>query len=98
VSFHLKFNAHCGMRTIDEEFVSREEGREKAATVLRRRRDSGHQVSTIDKGTYWECGEPEDCMMVPDTAGMLTLAEVFDESEEDNEWEDTGNYGEDTDG
>jgi hypothetical protein len=93
VSYHLKFNAHCGMRTIDEEFVSREEGREKAAGILRRRRDSGHQVSTIDKGTYWECGEPEDCMMVPDTAGMLTLAEVIDEWEDDNEEEDDDAHG-----
>ena len=85
MSYHLKFNAHCGMTTIDEEFLSKEEGREKAAGILRRRRDSGHQVSTINKGSYWECGEPEDCMMVPDTAGMLTLVEAFDEWEDEDD-------------
>jgi hypothetical protein len=46
--------------------------RVQAAKILRKRRNTGHFVSKL-KDSLWECTEPEDCCLIPDTAGYLSL-------------------------
>jgi hypothetical protein len=46
--------------------------RAMAAKVLRKRRNTDHFVRRI-KSNLWECSEPENCCMIPDTAGYLKL-------------------------
>lgn len=43
-----------------------------AAKVLRKRRNTEHFVRKL-KPNLWECSEPENCFMIPDTAGYLKL-------------------------
>jgi hypothetical protein len=43
-----------------------------AAKILRKRRNTEHFVRKI-KANLWECSEPENCFMIPDTAGYLKL-------------------------
>ena len=47
--------------------------RESAAMHLRAARNSSHPVSTLERGQKWEITEPDDCAMIPDTAGILEL-------------------------
>lgn len=101
--FTLRFSAFCGMpipiieasdREYDESFV-----RMRAAQVLRDRRASGHTVSILERGRAWECLEPEDSFLIPDTAGTLHLEEVSEfahlgecqECGSDDDWRESGN-------
>ena len=76
----LRFSSYCGM---GNPIFSRSDratigqARTIAARILRARRNSGHAVTVMTKGREWECCEPEDCAMIPDTAGTLVLAEVW---------------------
>ena len=68
---NLRFSAYCGMGwsiksgTLDECRIA-------AAKILRKRKREGHHIVKL-KENKWECQEPEDCIMVPDTAGVLVL-------------------------
>jgi hypothetical protein len=81
--YRLKFHAYCGMTTFDEGYESRAMARASVSALLRRRRKSGHQVTVLERGESWEVGEPEGCMMIPDTAGILYLAKVKEQELEE---------------
>jgi hypothetical protein len=72
MTYRVTFHTYSGFRSLDETFDSRQEARDFCATMLRRRRDTGHYCTALDWGE-WEAQEPEDCALVPDTAGYLTL-------------------------
>lgn len=74
----VTFYAYCGMSIPIDAGLDEEDARTLAARVLRRRRATGHPVSKLkpadsDEMGRWEAGEPEDCALVPDTAGILVL-------------------------
>jgi hypothetical protein len=64
--------ASCGM-PIPLEDDDLKTCRDRAARVLRRRRKEHFIVVTQSRGHRWECIEPDDAFMVPDTAGILHL-------------------------
>lgn len=83
--FTLNFFAYCGMSM---KIAEGEETavRKAAANLLRRRRNQDFPVWCLNKGNKWEIGEPEDCMMVPDTSGILKITEeVVDEEDFESE-------------
>ena len=41
-------------------------------------------MTVLEPGHKWEAEEPEDCMMVPDTAGLLVLY-ISKRDEEDDD-------------
>lgn len=72
--YRVMFYAYCGMSHMVGGYeYPLGEARELAARIIRKRRKSGHPVWTLNKGTKWEVGEPEDCPMVPDSAGILSI-------------------------
>lgn len=73
----LRFSAYCGMswRIAQGDLQS---CRIAAAKILRKRKREGHAIVKL-KPNKWECQEPENCMMVPDTAGVLVLEGDNDE-------------------
>lgn len=76
----LTMHAYCGMSIPLIERQDRmpvENARDRAARILRVRRNSGHYVSVLRKGESWEIAEPEDCALIPDTAGTLSLDLVW---------------------
>ena len=81
----LRFSAYCGMGwsiksgTLDECRVA-------AAKILRKRKREGHNIVKL-KENKWECQEPENCMMVPDTAGVL----VLENNNKDDDYEEEQN-------
>lgn len=93
--FRILFAAHCGMSNVPVEYDDGDIARAEIAKRLRRRRNDGHIVTTLEKGKQWEIGEPEDSIMVPDTAGILTLEEYTEPVDEgDPEDTDAHQYGE----
>lgn len=82
--YTLNFSSFSGMtwRIANGE---EKECRKAAATILKKRRNSGHFVRKL-KSNIWECQEPENCFMIPDTAGKLSLSKQ--ETVEDFEEED----------
>ncbi len=77
VFYNVGFMAFCGMATISETFDTLAEARKYAARILRRRRKGGHYCSRLD-GLAWECSEPENSAMVPDTAGILSIEKTVE--------------------
>jgi hypothetical protein len=69
--YTLNHYAYCGMRVPLGEGDYREM-RAKAASIIRRRRRQGFPVVQLDRHE-WEIQEPEDCFMVPDQCGVMTL-------------------------
>lgn len=85
----LNFNAYCGMSWKIEE-GDLDKCRIAAAQILRKRKRTGHFIHKI-KENVWECQEPENSFMVPDTAGTLVLSETpeeFDSEELSEEFND----------
>jgi len=74
----LSFSAFCGM-SYD---IPGDDIRVAAARFIRRRRKNGQRVVKL-RDNVWECQEPENCSMIPDTAGVLSLDESSDENEEE---------------
>jgi hypothetical protein len=92
----LSFSAYCGM-TYDID--STDDARKSAAKFIRARRKNGQPVVKL-RHNVWECQEPENCSMIPDTAGILALDDEDDEDEDnwedlDEDWEDEDDYEED---
>jgi hypothetical protein len=75
----LSFSAFCGM-SYD---ISGDDARTAAARFIKARRNNGQTVVKLGDNR-WECQEPENCSMIPDTAGILCL----DDSEDDFEDEE----------
>lgn len=70
----LRFNAYCGM-SWEIAQGDLDKCRSMAAKILRKRKRTGHFIHKL-KENVWECQEPEDSFMVPDTAGTLVLDEI----------------------
>lgn len=81
--YSLTFSAYCGMNW-EVSFGDLEKCRLKAARILRSRKADGHFIHKI-KENVWECQEPENSFMVPDTAGILSLKEVVEENDFNDE-------------
>lgn len=73
----VRFNAHTGLAGLPKVFEDREEARAYVAKRIRRYRKDG-AVDVVEKGKVWELLEPEDCFMVPDSCGILSLTERWD--------------------
>lgn len=72
--YRLQFSAYCGMAyTVGDDMNSPGDARTYAAHEITRMRRKGYCVSVLKIGREWEFTEPEDAMMVPDDAGILTL-------------------------
>lgn len=69
----VQHHAYCGMSGLKHKFDTIEEARSYIAQYLLRRRKQEYPVTTLHRGTEWEILEPEDCFMVPDACGILTL-------------------------
>lgn len=77
----LEFHSFTGMTFPIIEKAERADpatARRRAAQILRRRRSTDHIVSIIERGERWECLEPDDSSLIPDTAGFLWLREVYE--------------------
>jgi hypothetical protein len=72
-TYRVRFSAYCGLSYEMGEQLSRDEARDTIARLLRRRRRTGHPVSILESGTEYEIGEPEDCALIPDTAGLAWI-------------------------
>jgi hypothetical protein len=79
----LSFSAYCGM-TYD---INGDDARTAAARFIRRRRKNGQTVVKL-RANRWECQEPENCSMIPDTAGILCLDDDFEDDFEDDDDDD----------
>lgn len=75
--YSLVFSSFSGM-TWEINRGDKSECRTSAAEVLRKRRKTGHFIRKL-KPNVWECQEPENCFMIPDTAGCLYLKKIKNE-------------------
>jgi hypothetical protein len=83
--FTLNFSAYCGMSMKIAEGDS-DSVRKVAADILRHRRKD-FPIYCLEKGNKWEIGEPEGCMMIPDSCGILKISE--EEVEEEDFYDDS---------
>jgi hypothetical protein len=83
----LSFSAYCGMTYEVDAEGDRKSFRKAAANFIRRRRKNGQPVVKLGDNR-WECQEPENCSMIPDTAGVLCLDDDEDTDDDDNEYEE----------
>lgn len=85
----LSFSAYCGM-TYD---INGDDARTAAARFIRRRRKNGQTVVKL-RANRWECQEPENCSMIPDTAGILCLDDDddFEDDDDDDDYLDEAEY------
>lgn len=74
--FTLCFSAFSGCSPAPRRYETEDEARDAAARILSRRRRTGHVCSMLERGAAWECTEPADAFMIPDTAGLLSLERV----------------------
>ena len=70
--YHVQHHAYCGMSGIPDTFEDSTDARKAVARELRTYRRS-FKIATLERGASWEILEPEDCAMVPDTCGTLSL-------------------------
>lgn len=75
--YRVKHHAYCGMAGLPHEFQDRGDARDYVAARLRATRAAGYPVTTLTTGEEWEILEPDDCHMVPDACGTLTLREKY---------------------
>jgi hypothetical protein len=84
----LSFSAYCGM-TYD---ISGDDARKAAARFILRRRKNGQRVVKL-RANRWECQEPDNCSMIPDTAGILCLDDEDDfDDDDDDDYLDEAEY------
>ena len=83
----LSFSAFCGM-SYD---ISGDDIRVAAARFIRRRRKNGQTVVKLGDNR-WECQEPENCSMIPDTAGVLCLDDSEDDFEDEDDYLEEAEY------
>lgn len=88
MGYTLVHHAYCGM-SIPLEAGTLEECRERAARRIRWARREEFPVVTLEKGKEWEIEEPDDCLLVPDSCGVLVIAEALEiaDSDEPDEWD-----------
>lgn len=80
--WRVSFAAYTGCSPLPTDYETEDEARRAVYALLIRRGDAGHPVEQLtndgDTPAQWEIGEPADCMLVPDTAGVLTLSHVVE--------------------
>ena len=75
--FKVSFAAYCGMVwPLHDDPADYRDARSIAAHLIRMRRRDGLRATVLESGARWEFTEPEDAMMVPDEAGVMTLTRV----------------------
>ena len=74
--YTVQFRPYCGLSMPRHEFDNAADARAYAAERIRIARDKGREVTTDKPGRSWEFLAPDDCMMIPDDAGMLVLGRV----------------------
>lgn len=74
----VKFYSYSGLSGLPHEYQDDELGDARAyvARRLRKARKSGHHVITLQRGKQWEICEPDDCALIPDSAGVLTMRQA----------------------
>lgn len=77
----VRHSAYCGMSD-SETFESMSEARQDVARRIRRYRRQGFPVDVLEPGESWEIQEPENCMMVPDCCGTISIRRVTFECQE----------------
>jgi hypothetical protein len=83
----LSFSAYCGMS-----YDISGDDRAAAARFIKARRKNGQRVVKL-RANRWECQEPENCSMIPDTAGILCLDDEDDfEDDDDDDYLDEAEY------
>jgi hypothetical protein len=76
--YRINHHAYCGMGGVPACFEERADARQYAAEQLRRYRKH-FAVTILERGKTWEVLEPENCAMVPDACGTLSLShETFE--------------------
>jgi hypothetical protein len=75
-TFLVSLMGYCGMRIPIVDEGDKQECRSAVAKELRTLRAQGYPVQTQKKGESWEVCEPEDCAMVPDSCGILSLRPI----------------------
>ena len=71
----VKHVGYCGMQTFREAFEDKADARNYAAERLARFHRH-FPVQTLGRGEGWEILEPDGCMMVPDSCGIMRLYRV----------------------
>jgi hypothetical protein len=75
--YKVRMRAFCGMSyDLCETQDTEAEALAVAVRFLRRKRRQGYAFAVLTPGCEWELGEPEDCAMVPDDAGIVAIVEV----------------------
>lgn len=72
IEYVITFAAYCGMVDTEEKDCGAD-ARDHVAAYLRSMRRKGFPVTTLKRGAEWEVLEPEDCAMVPDECGTVSL-------------------------
>lgn len=85
LSFRVSFRAWSGCSPPREEHSEREDARDACARILRSRRSAGFPVSVLERGSAWEVLEPDECFMIPDDCGTLSLSDNAEEREDERE-------------
>lgn len=84
--WRLSFAAYCGMSHTIAEDLDRDDCRAEAARYLRRMRRRGYPIAIITRGEEWEILEPDNCALVPDDCGILSIDDYTPEAPEIEEW------------
>lgn len=91
-TYRVEFVSHTGMAMVPLTGLDLSEARAAVARIIRRRRRSGHRVMPLapmwEEVGRWEVCEPDGATLVPDTAGILTMAMVWDVREDGDDGTD----------
>ena len=70
--YHVHFAAHSGITWEQDGGDELAEARAIAAQIIRAARSDGQRVDKLRRHE-WELCEPDDCALIPDTAGILWI-------------------------
>lgn len=82
LGWKVRHVGYCGMETFCDEFDELADAKACAAEKLREYRADGFPIEVLESGSKWEIQEPEDCSLVPDNAGYLSILRVAGECKE----------------
>jgi len=83
----LTFSAFTGCSPPAVVADDRQEARQYAARLIRRRRKAGFVCLVLVPGRHWEVSEPESAGMQSDLSGLLSLEPIwFNCPECDSQW------------
>jgi hypothetical protein len=76
LELEVKHVGYCGMSGIPETFNCEQEARDYIASELKNYRKQGYGIDVLVKGKMYEILEPDNCVLVPDNCGFLSLYET----------------------